>query len=239
MISIRPLASSSKANAYIVDNGVLKIQIEAGLTFRQQRPLSQPLDSGVVLISHEHLDHSRGVRAFLESGVECYMSRGTAEAIGVEWHHKTLIVDRKFPRFVNLAPSWRCLSFDLVHDANEPLGFVLSSFTGPNDPENLLFATDTALIPYRFGGLTHMMIECNYQHNILMERLTAEEISVSQYRRLFQAHMSLETLIRYLKNTDCSHLKELWLIHVSDKNINENKMLESLEGIVHCPIFIA
>ena len=236
MIKIRPLASSSKANAYIVDNGTDIIQIEAGFSLNQQRPLSRPLDSRAVLLSHEHSDHSRGIYGFLQHGVDCYMSRGTATALEVMPDKRVKLIKHKEGFGFT---SWLVIPFNLVHDASEPLGFLLTSITGKYPTENLLFATDTAVIPHLFHDLTHIVVECNYQQNILLERFKTGELSFSRYKRLMQSHMSLETLVRYLKNTDCSRLKEMWLIHVSDENINENKMLESLEGIVHCPIFIA
>lgn len=53
------------------------------------------------------------------------------------------------------------------HDAKEPLGFLIYSRT---TREKLLFATDTYYIRYRFPGLTHIMIECNYAIDIMCRK---------------------------------------------------------------------
>ena len=65
------------------------------------------------------------------------------------------------------------------------------------------------------------MIECNYDESILKRRYENGYVSKLQYKRLYNSHMSLESCIKFLKANDLSRLKEVYLMHLSDKNSNE------------------
>ncbi len=67
MIEICALASGSNGNSYYVGNETEAVLVDSGISLRQlmQRLNSRGLDAGkigAVFLSHEHSDHSRGVR---------------------------------------------------------------------------------------------------------------------------------------------------------------------------------
>jgi hypothetical protein len=160
MIEILPLASGSKGNCYRITDGRAPLLLECGIPFREiQKGLNfRTSELAGVLVSHEHKDHSKAVRDMMKAGIDCYMSQGTAEALRVSGHRLHIVKAKQQFR----VGTWTILPFDTVHDASEPLGFLLAS-----GKEKLLFATDTSYIRYRFKGLTHIMIEANYQREIL------------------------------------------------------------------------
>ena len=165
MIGISPFASSSRGNCYYVSDGSTPLLLECGIKFKEiqiQLGFNTSRIAGC-LISHEHGDHAKAVKDLAKAGVDCYMSHGTAEALGISGHRVKII---KAKQQFEIG-TWTILPFDTVHDAQEPLGFLLANRNG----EKLLFATDTAYIRYRFQGLTHIMVEANYQADILQENV--------------------------------------------------------------------
>ena len=74
------LASSSHGNAYIVSDDHTHILIECGVTHKKLQQLCGFQTTGLdaCLVSHEHKDHSACVEKLIGSGVDVYLSQGTA-----------------------------------------------------------------------------------------------------------------------------------------------------------------
>jgi len=155
MIDITVLASGSRGNCYHITDGRTPLLLECGIPFREiQKGLHfRVSEVAVCLVSHEHQDHCRAVKDLMKAGIDCYMSRGTAETLGVSGHRLHIIKARQ--QFKK--GTWTILPFETQHDAAEPLGFLMAN----QDGEKLLYATDTYYIRYKFQGLTHLMLECN------------------------------------------------------------------------------
>jgi phosphoribosyl 1,2-cyclic phosphodiesterase len=120
------------------------------------------------------------------------------------------------------------LPFDVAHDAEEPLGFLII-----NGADRLLFAADTAYIRHRFAGLTHICLECNYS-----KRTMSEDMHPAQRHRLLRSHMSLETVLDFLDANDMSMVRELRLLHLSDDNSDERMFKEKIQGATGIPVII-
>jgi len=208
---INVLASGSKGNAYFIDNDT-PLLLEAGIRFKD---IQQDLDFQVsrmagCLISHEHMDHAKAAKNMLRGGVDCYLSKGTVEALGLCGHRVHVIEALRQFRIRD----WAILPFQTIHDATEPLAFLMANRKG----DKILYATDTEYIAYRFVGLTHILIECNYSMKILRDNVASKAVDKDLKRRVIQSHMSLETLIDFLKANDLSKIEEIWLLHLSDTN---------------------
>ena len=233
MIEIQTLATGSTGNAYYVTDGVTPILIECGISFKQiQRKLNyETTELAACLVTHEHKDHCAGLSGVLGAGIRCYMSKGTDDAIGIK-HHRIKIVENK-KQFV--IGTWTILPFDVQHDVAEPFGFLLINDAG----DKLLFATDTYYIKYKFQGLTHLMIECNYCQSVLDVNEQTGRIHPSMRKRVMKSHFSMENVIGFLKANDLSKLQEIWLLHLSDTNSNEelirNEVAKVTGKLIHIP----
>ncbi|MCK1996467.1 MBL fold metallo-hydrolase [Psychrobacillus psychrodurans] len=233
MIEIQTIATGSTGNCYYVTDGVTPILIECGITFKQiQRKLNfQTTDVAACLVTHEHKDHCAGLSGVLDAGIRCYMSNGTSEAIGIN-HHRIKTVENK-QQFV--IGTWTILPFDVQHDVAEPFGFLLVNQAG----DKLLFATDTYYIKYKFQGLTHLMIECNYCQSVLDVNEQTGRIHPSMRKRVMKSHFSMENVIEFLKANDLTKLQEIWLLHLSDTNSNEelirNEVAKVTGKFIHIP----
>jgi phosphoribosyl 1,2-cyclic phosphodiesterase len=233
LITIKPLASSSKGNAYWITDGQTPLLLECGIGFKeiQRRTGFQTSSIAGCLITHEHLDHYRSINDVTKAGIDCYLTKGTAETFGATGHRVKLIEPKKQFEI----GSWKVLPFETQHDAAEPVGFLLMNQTG----EKLLYATDTYYIRYKFSGLTHIMLEVNYSRDILNNNVEFGDVPPTMKKRLIQSHMSLENAKKFLKANDLSSLVEDWLIHLSAGNSDEARFKKEIQEIVGKPVYIA
>lgn len=233
MIDIKTIASGSSGNAYLIDDGRSRLLLECGIRYKDIQ-IALNFDTKDIigcLISHEHKDHTKGLKDVLRAGIDCYMSKGTAEAEGIE-HHRVKVIENKKQFRIG---SWRVKPFDVEHDAAEPFGFLLQSDSGGK----LLFATDTYYVKYRFSGLTHIMIECNFSIEILDSNIAAGYVQPFLKRRLLQSHFSLENVIEFLKANDLSNLQEVHLLHLSSGNSDEIEFKRKVQEVTGKPVYIA
>lgn len=232
-MEIKILGSSSKGNCYLLDDGSTKIMLECGVKFKEiQRGFNFSLTSvDACLITHEHGDHCKSVNEVLKSGVNTYLSKGTKEALNIK-HHRLKIVKSKETFQVG---TWTILPFDVKHDVAEPLGFLLTSKHGGK----VLFVTDTYYVPYRFKGLTHLLVECNYSLPILEANIELGITPKMMRKRLLKSHFSLENVKEFLKANDLSKVEEIYLLHLSDSNSNEEQFKEEVIKLTGKPVTIA
>jgi len=232
MIQIETLATGSKGNCYHITDGSTPLLLECGISFKQiQQGVNFETSSlGGVLVTHEHKDHCKGVESVLNRGLDVYMSKGTQEALQLQ-HHRIVTVESKKQFRVG---TWTILPFDVQHDVNEPLGFLLQS----DDGGKLLFATDTYYVKYRFTGLTHIMIECNYDQQTLDDNVESGRIHPAMRKRVMRSHFSLENLLEFFKANDLSKVEEIHLLHLSDVNSNMERIFKAVARATGKMIFI-
>lgn len=222
MIDIKTIATGSKGNCYRVSDGSTALLLEAGISFKQiQQGLEfKTSEIAGVLISHEHQDHCKGVEGCLKRGMTIYMSQGTKDGMGLTDVQIRIIKSKEQFRI----GTWTILPFDVQHDVNEPLGFLLQSDNGGK----LLFATDTYYIKYKFSGLTHLMIECNYDEQTLRENNEKGIVNDFLVKRVMRSHFSLENLLNFFAANDLSRVEEIHLLHLSDNNSNVERIFKAV-----------
>ena len=233
MMDIKVLASGSSGNCYYVSDGDSPVLIECGLPWKQiQQGIGfRTSELAGCLISHEHKDHCRAVQDIMKAGIDCYMSQGTAEALGISGHRLHIIKAKQQFRI----GTWTILPFETQHDAAEPLGFLLANQAG----EKLLYATDTYFIRYRFQGLTHIAVECNYSLDILKRNVEAGAVPKELKSRILKSHFSLENVKKFLMANDLSKVQEIWLLHLSDGNSDAERFKHEIQALTGKPVYIA
>lgn len=225
MIDILPLGSSSAGNAYRITDGHTALLLEAGLRYKDiQRALEFRMsDIAGCLVSHDHGDHSKAAKDMMKAGINVYTGQGTADALELSGHRLRPIAARQ--QFA--VGTWTILPFEVEHDAVEPLGFLLTNQAG----DKLMFATDTYYIRYRFRGLTHIMVECNYSIRILRENIAAGRVPAVMKNRLLRSHFSLENVKEFLWANDLQRVEEIWLLHLSDNNSDEGLFKAEIQAL--------
>jgi len=167
----------------------------------------------------------------MRAGVNCYISAGTAEALGISGHRLNIIKAKQQFRI----GTWAILPFETQHDAAEPLGFLLAN----QDGEKLLYATDTYFIRYRFNGLNVIAVECNYSLDILKRNVEAGAVPKELKSRILKSHFSLENVKKFLLANDLSKVQEIWLLHLSDGNSDAERFKREIQVLTGKPVYIA
>ncbi len=231
-MDITPIASSSGGNAYLISDGVTILLLEAGVKLEKIQEKIDLTSIRACLITHEHGDHASCAK-HIARWMPVYSSKGTFDCLdfGVYNYQKNIIKAGK----EESVGTFRVIAFKTQHDAKEPFGYLLKSII---TNETLLFATDTYYISNKFDALDYIMIECNYDESILKRRYASEEVSKLQYKRLYNSHMSLDNCIKFFKANDLSRLKEVYLMHLSDKNSNEKEFKRKIQEITGCMVYV-
>lgn len=222
-MKIRTIATGSTGNCYLIDDGETRLLIELGITFKQiQKELSfQTSKVAACLISHSHQDHCKAVQGALNASMDVYMSEATKREIGIEHNRIKQYTNKQQFR----VGTFTILPFDVKHDV-ENHGFLIQSDTG----SKLLFASDTYYVKYRFNGLTHLMIECNYSEAMLEENIERGTIHEFLAKRIKASHFSLENMLEFLKANDLSKVQEIHLLHLSNSNSDEQQFKEAVQA---------
>jgi phosphoribosyl 1,2-cyclic phosphodiesterase len=233
MIEITPFASGSTGNCYHITDSKTPLLLECGIKYKdiQKGCVFRLTEIKACLISHEHQDHAKAVKEIMRAGIDCYMSRGTAEALEVSGHRANIIKTKQQFRI----GTWTILPFETQHDVTEPLGFLMAN----QDGEKLLYATDTYFIRHRFQGLTHIMIEANYCMDILKRNVEAGLVPKKLKSRILKSHFSLENVKEFLKANDLSKVQEIWLLHLSNGNSDAERFKREVMELTGKPTYIA
>ena len=238
MIRVTPIASGSSGNCYLIDDGKTKILIEAGIPIKMMQKGCDWMLSDVAgaLISHEHGDHASHAQDLTKYGIDVYASSGTIEATQKTKYPLSgpLVHPIKAMQEIRIR-TFEVLPFDVQHDAAEPLGFLIRS---TKSGEKLLFFTDTYYIRYRFEGLNIIMAECNYSMDQLQETVEDGITPAFRIRRLAKSHMSLEALEDMLQANDLSKLRQIYLLHLSADNSNEEQMKQEIQELTGVEVYV-
>jgi phosphoribosyl 1,2-cyclic phosphodiesterase len=226
-MDIHAYHSSSAGNLYRADD----LLLEAGVSIR---PIKTALEFQLskitaCLMTHEHGDHAKGAADLIKAGVDVYCSEGTARSLGLKGHRLHIL---KAGQQVSIG-QWQVLPFDVRHDAEEPLGFLCAKGS-----EKLLFATDTNYLPYRFKGLTHIMLGVDYDAEILKENTLTGTVDPERAKRTLQNHMSLETACGFFRANDMSRVQGIWLLHLSNDNSHAEQFKTEIEKLTGRPVYI-
>jgi phosphoribosyl 1,2-cyclic phosphodiesterase len=119
------------------------------------------------------------------------------------------------------------MPFDIRHDANEPLGFLIYH----PDCGKTLFLTDAKYSDYTFKDLNNIIIEANYSNEIINSKYTAENNKLFLRDRILDSHLSIENCVELLKSNDLTKINNIILIHLSDSNSNEDDFIKTIEDL--------
>ena len=232
MIDIRVLASGSTGNCYLLDDGESPLLIEAGIPIAKIREGTGFRIGRLAgcITSHLHADHCKAVRNLMALGVDCFMSQPTADALKLSGHRLHVV---KHDQLFNVGP-WAVKAFEVEHDCAGALGFLIV-----RNGETTLFLTDTAYSKYRFHGVNRLMIEANFDEDIIRGNVASGEVDRAVKRRVYGSHMSINRVLEFLKANDLSQLREVWLLHLSEKNSSADDFKLAVQRITGCPVYIA
>lgn len=227
MMKLKIIGSGSKGNAYLLENEQEALLIECGVSMMD---IKKAVDFQVnkisgCIVTHEHNDHAKSIKDVLMSGIPVYATNGTFAGKGlnpIRWARAYEIMQRDQFQVGN----FKIISFPINHDVNEPCGFLIQH----PDCGITLFLTDTYYSNYTFKGLNNIIVEANYDTDIIDQKLGDKKFLRD---RIYKSHMSLETCMDFLQANDLTAVNNIVLIHLSDSNsheINFAKKVSDLTG---------
>ncbi|MEI6059419.1 MAG: MBL fold metallo-hydrolase [Bacteroidota bacterium] len=219
------IGSSSKGNCYLLRGETETLILEAGVSVKEVKKALNFDFSSVVgcLATHCHGDHFGKAKEFIEAGIDIYASMGTIEASGL-YGHRLKAIEHGFKFMLG---NFTILPLIVQHDAPEPLCFLI------RHPEcgDTLFVTDTQFIEYKIKGLNNILVEANYDSNIIDQRVS-DGANKSVRDRVMFSHMSIQTLCEFLKQNDSNKLNNCVLLHLSDGNSNAKEFKSTVEEVI-------
>lgn len=234
-MKIKPIASSSAGNCYVIDDGATRLMIDCGIPIKDIKVatnfLNPPIDG--CLVSHSHKDHSRSVENLLMLGISCYMSNHTISALDAK-HIKSPFVQeiRAGEKFA--VGSFVIQPLEVYHDV-PCLGFyILSTETR----ETLFFATDTYMIPYSIPNLDYIMVEANYDETIIDAQIERGGYDGAAKERLMKSHMEIGSLLRWLEGQDLRRCRRIYLLHLSSGSSDEADFKQRVMEATGVPVTV-
>jgi phosphoribosyl 1,2-cyclic phosphodiesterase len=224
-MNLKVLGSGSSGNCYILESPAEALMIEAGLPFMEvKKALGFNVRKIVgVVVSHCHGDHAGYIRQYEAGGIPVCKAYGKY----------TEQPDMRFGRF-------KIYTFDLTDaeghfkhnnsDGSECpcYGFFI---THP-DMGNLVYATDTELIKWKFGEAKNILVEANYSIDLI------DPTAVNR-NHVLTGHMELQTTLDFLRVNNNPELRNVVLCHLSSSNADPIMFREAAKKVVSCPVEVA
>lgn len=121
-MNITSIASGSKGNAYLVEDGGESILIDCGVCYKKLKDV----EFSAVLVTHSHTDHVSGLKTLLSKrNVAVFANVMTAEAVV----HDCGVAEDAFVCFENGQPfevgRFTVSPFSVPHDTSDPVGFLV------------------------------------------------------------------------------------------------------------------
>lgn len=110
--------------------------------------------------------------------------------------------------------------FPLVHDV-PCFGF----FVHHQDTGNIIYASDTEYIKYRFKNINHIIVEANYSDDLVEHEAVNRE-------HILRGHMSLKTALDFISTNDNPNLLTVCLIHLSASNSDADYFLQKTKETI-------
>lgn len=204
-MKLKALGSGSSGNCYILENESEALIIEAGLPFME---VKKALDFNVrkikaVITTHIHSDHHQYFFQYVRAGIPVWepfkLIDGNILQFGKESFSIRALENRdKSGRWLHNngdGSECPCYGFYITHP----------------DIGSLVYATDTEYVRWRFKDVNHIMVESNYD----MQFVNRDE---PNYEHRLRGHMSLDTALKFISTNDNPALRNVVLIHLSDKS---------------------
>lgn len=204
-MQLQVLGSSSSGNCYLLHNEKECLIIEAGINVLDVKK-ALDFEIGTIvgcIVSHKHGDHAGKVMQFAQNGINVYAHESVIE--GKKHFNLSEIKAGKTYMF----GGFRVMPFELKHDV-PCLGFYISH----EETGIFCFLTDTDEVGYEFKGLNNVMVECNYDSELIDNNNTNYLLR----DRVINNHLSINKCMQFLSMNDLSNVNNIVLLHASDFN---------------------
>ena len=207
-MKIHCIGSSSSGNCYVIESLGHYLIVELGCNFNEVLKVVDYDLASVAgcLVSHCHSDHCAYIQKTLEYQIPVYGNKD--------------VVD-KYPYVHLLTQNYRysigkfkvqCLK--VPHNAL-CYSFIIKCPSG----EKILFATDLSKFNYKVSGCDVIMMEANYDEDIIYEALARGEVVRSQSEN----HLEIKDCLEAVERCVDTNTQLIILLHLSDGYSDEKR----------------
>ncbi|UCE82857.1 MAG: MBL fold metallo-hydrolase [Deltaproteobacteria bacterium] len=233
-ITLSVLASGSRGNSIYLATERVRLLIDAGLSGREtQRRLAtvgvNPKDLDGIIVTHEHLDHVRGLGSLARRyKLPVYLNQLThahlPESVGRLGEKVEFATGRSFSvGDIAIHP------FAISHDAADPVGFALV-----NGSVKVGVCTDlgaaTNLVHRHLENCSILVLEAN--HDVEMLKNGPYPWPVKQRIRSRFGHLSNEQSVKVVSEVVSDRLSEVILAHMSETNNSSEMVLKTFASML-------
>ncbi len=236
-LSVCSFASGSSGNCYLIRSDRSSILIDAGLSNKKITDFLK--DAGVrpdmidgVFITHEHTDHTKGLKVLTKRnpGWRIYASTGTAACLQEMIHREEQLICFEAGTCIRIG-DLDVQSIPVSHDAADPVCYSVAT-----DRVRLTILTDTGYVPPLAAEYLHqsdiIILEANHEVNMLR----AGPYPYSLKRRILgeRGHLSNEDAGKILTEamqTD-NRFRHIFLAHLSSQNNFPGLALQTVKNIL-------
>ena len=233
-IKVSVLASGSRGNSIYLATERVRLLIDAGLSAREtQHRLAtigaNPKDLDGIIVTHEHLDHVRGLGSLARRyKLPVYLNQQThahlPETVGRLGEKVEFGTGRSFSiEDITIHP------FAISHDAADPVGFALV-----NGAVKVGVCTDlgtaTNLVHRHLENCTILVLEAN--HDVDMLKNGPYPWPVKQRIGSRFGHLSNEQSLRVLSHVFSEDLQEVIFAHMSETNNSSEMVLQTFASML-------
>ncbi len=217
------LASGSKGNCILVNDDETAILVDAGISARKIKKELSALHVNIedldgIFITHEHIDHVRGIKTLLKNHhiplytrADTFKSLSCIKDIPAECCH--VITATESVGNMQIRP------FSISHDAADPVGYNIVKKTSPLNSVKLTIATDLGFVTDNVKTAMEqsniLVLEANHDLNMLQNG----PYPWSLKKRILgtRGHLSNNDAAIAIKNLQAKP-EALILAHLSEKN---------------------
>lgn len=221
---VSPLGSGSAGNCYFFESDGTRLLIDAGFgpreTEKRLRSVGESLENiAAILITHEHYDHIRGAEKIARKfGTPLYMTNGTLRASGIDEADTPVTIFRNNSSF--RIGDLQVHARRTIHDAADPACFVIEAVDGTRvGLASDLGAVDDDILAH-LAGCDGLLFESNHDLDLLREGTYPWSLKKRIMSRF--GHLSNDDSMAALQRLLGPDLKNLCLIHLSEKNNHES-----------------
>lgn len=206
-MELKVLSSGSQGNCYLIETEMECLILDAGIPIRD---IKKGLNFNIskicgVIVSHWHLDHMKSVKDFRNMGIPVFAPYEDGEIKRIK---------KQFGNFT-VTP------FELPHNGVLNAGFVIEC-----EEQKILYMTDFEYCKYTFKKqkINHILIECNYQDELINSGL-------ANYEHKVLGHCSLETCRKFIETNTTSSLINVILLHMGQETSNPIECVETISKV--------
>lgn len=176
-----------------------------------------------VLVTHEHGDHAAYAKEWGENYINVYAPFGCDYINISSWNTGPFKVGE-----------FQVIKLPMRHDVH-CVGYLIHHKEIDGD---ILYATDTNGIPYRFNNLAVAMIEADYDNAILQRNVENGIVHKFVAGRTIKTHNSLTQAINFI-NKQVKTVSNVILLHLSQDNAREELFLSTAKEQTKKDVYIA